>query len=128
VPVVTSDFYPTILAAVGLPLPDNQVQPLDGISVLPLLEGKMTARPKPIGFMAGETVALSDNRYKLVVGGAKGKLESVALYDLVEDLGERKNLAAEKPEIVARMRPALEAWKASVERSATGADYARPLP
>ena len=40
VPVVTSDFYPTILAAVGLPLPANQVQPLDGISVLPLWKAR----------------------------------------------------------------------------------------
>jgi len=128
VPVVTSDFYLTILDATGVPLPANQVQPLDGISVLPLLEGKMAERPQPIGFMAGNAVALSDNRYKLVVSQEKGKggRESVALYDLVEDLGEQKNLAAEQPAIVTKMRSALDAWKASVDRSANGGDYAGP--
>jgi hypothetical protein len=76
----------------------------------------------------GKPIALSDNRYKLVVSREKGKgeRESVALYDLVEDLGERKNLAAEQPTIVAKMRPALDAWRASVDRSANGGDYAGP--
>ncbi len=44
---VTSDMLPTICDLAGAPLPER---PLDGISLRPLVEGKMTARPEPICF------------------------------------------------------------------------------
>lgn len=118
VPVVTSDFYPTILEAAGVPIPKDKPQPLDGISLIPLLEGKMAERPTPIGFMGGKGTALSDNRYKLMVTGKEKHL-----YDLIEDLGETKDLAKEKPEVVARMSKILEDWTASVNKSKAGGDY-----
>ena len=43
------DIYPTLLDIVGVKVP-NQA-PLDGVSLVPLLDGKLTERPKPIGFM-----------------------------------------------------------------------------
>lgn len=45
---VTSDIFPTVLAAAGLPLPDSRV--IDGISLLPLIHGGMDLRPIPLGF------------------------------------------------------------------------------
>ncbi len=45
------------------------------------------------------------------------------LYDLVADAAETKNLAGENPEIVAKMKTALNAWQASVEKSLAGQDY-----
>jgi len=48
VPCCTSDIYPTLLAIVGTK-PERQ-PPLDGISLVPLIEGTMTQRSKPIGF------------------------------------------------------------------------------
>jgi arylsulfatase A-like enzyme len=47
-PCVTSDIYPTVLDIVDVTMP-HQPQ-LDGISLVPLLDGKETKRPKPIGF------------------------------------------------------------------------------
>ena len=49
VPCSTCDIYPTIIDILGLKVP-GQVEPIDGISLAPLLEGRMTERPKPIGF------------------------------------------------------------------------------
>jgi len=118
VPAVTSDFYPTILEAAGVEMPKGKPQPIDGISLMPLLDGKMTERPRPIGFMSGKTAALSDNRYKLLVNG-----QSRQLYDLIEDLGESKDLSTEKPEIVEKMGKVLDEWTASVRKSREGADY-----
>lgn len=121
VPVVTSDFYPTILAAAGLPMPTDKPLPLDGISLLPLLEGKMTERPSPICFMnKPDVTALSDNRYKLAVTKA-GK----QLYDLTTDLGEEHDLSTnkDKSDVVAKLSKALEEWSASVRQSQDGADY-----
>lgn len=45
---VTSDIFPTVLAAAGLPLPEGRV--IDGISLMPLLQGGMALRPAPLGF------------------------------------------------------------------------------
>lgn len=44
---VTSDILPTLCALVNQPLPDR---PLDGVSLLPLIDGKMSERPNPICF------------------------------------------------------------------------------
>jgi len=48
IPCNTSDIYPTLLELVGV-RPKKQ-PPLDGISLVPLLEDKMKVRPKPMGF------------------------------------------------------------------------------
>ncbi len=44
---VTSDMLPTLCELAGAELPDR---PLDGISLVPLIDGEMQSRPKPIGF------------------------------------------------------------------------------
>lgn len=49
---VTSDLLPTLCAIVGRPLPDR---PLDGVDLTPLIDGKMTQRPKPIFFWCYDT-------------------------------------------------------------------------
>jgi len=126
VPVCTSDIYPTIVDLLKIKAPD-QVQPLDGISLVPLLDGQMKERPSPIGFWQGNNglsadsgpAAWSDNRYKLVKP-ARNKYE---LYDLTVDPSEKTDLAAERPEIVNRMKAELESWQQSVLRSCRGEDY-----
>ncbi len=119
VPCVTSDYYPTVLDALGLKA-KGQPEPLDGLSLMPLLEGKMAERPRRIAFQSRDQLALSGNRHKLVsTDGGKTWM----LFDLAADPGERTDLAAEKPKLVAEMRAELEAWSASCERSAAGQDY-----
>jgi arylsulfatase A-like enzyme len=58
---VTSDMLPTLCELAGQPLPKR---PLDGISLKPLLEGKMTTRPTPIGFWNGRARARSPGAAK----------------------------------------------------------------
>jgi arylsulfatase A-like enzyme len=48
---VTTDILPTLCAVTAQALPDR---PLDGVSLLPLFDGKMTERPRPICFWAYE--------------------------------------------------------------------------
>lgn len=136
VPVVTSDIYPTVMDVLKLKVP-NQVKPLDGISLVPILDGQMKERPGPIGFWQtgggfpliedgkrkmstdSGSSAWNDNRYKLVKRGA-GKYE---LYDLTVDLPEKTDIAAQQPEILSRMKVELEQWQQSVLRSCRGEDY-----
>lgn len=134
VPCSTLDMYPTILEATGAAA-KNQVQPLDGASLIPLFEGKMESRPKPIPFWAhaankGGHAVLLDWPYKLhlnpVVGkGGKGeKLPAALLYDVAKDAKETTDLAAKEPDRVARMTAQLREWQESVDKSLSGADYA----
>ncbi len=131
VPAVTSDIYPTIVELLGLASP-GWVEPIDGLSLVPLLDGKMTERPRPIGFWhvspkKGETglakgqgqAAWTDNRHK-IVRLPSGKVE---LYDVVADPAEKQDLAAGKPDLAAKMKSDLEAWQDSVLKSHRGEDY-----
>jgi hypothetical protein len=47
-PANTSDIYPTVLDIVGLEMTDDR--PLDGISLLPVLDDKIEKREQPMGF------------------------------------------------------------------------------
>ncbi|MBE3123471.1 MAG: sulfatase-like hydrolase/transferase [Planctomycetes bacterium] len=124
VPVCTSDIYPTLVDLLGIAVPD-QVRPLDGISLVPLLDGQMKERPRPIGFWAlGFGQAWIDNRHKLV----KPASGDCQLYDLAVDPSEKTDLAARYPEIVSRMRAELEVWQQSVQRSGRGEDYRAKSP
>ena len=51
VPAFSSDLYPTLLAVAGVNQPEKQPI-LDGINLLPILEGKKRSRP-PMGFWHG---------------------------------------------------------------------------
>ena len=120
----TSDIYPTIVDILKIKVP-NQVEPLDGISLVPLLDGRMKERPSPIGFWArGGGLAWNDNRYKLIQRTPdKGVPDKWELYDITVDISEETDLAAEHPEIVNRMKAELENWRQSVLRSSRGEDY-----
>ena len=49
---VTSDIFPTLCELAGRPLPDR---PLDGISLVPVIDGEMRERPSPIFFWSFNT-------------------------------------------------------------------------
>jgi arylsulfatase A-like enzyme len=119
VPVCTSDIYPTVVDLLKITVP-GQVKPLDGISLVPLLDGQMKERPSPIGFWArGGGLAWNDNRYKLIQSTSK----EWELYDIVADPSEKDNLAARYPEILSRMKAEFENWQQSVQKSDRGEDY-----
>ncbi|MFP6904716.1 MAG: sulfatase-like hydrolase/transferase [Verrucomicrobiota bacterium] len=108
-PCVTSDYFPTILDALGLPLPPDRVY--DGISLLPLIRGERDTRGKPIGFLnkGGNEAVWMEDRYKLVVTRKK-----TSLYDIPADAAEKQDLSDTLPEVKARMQAGLESWKSGV--------------
>ncbi|MGF1582063.1 MAG: sulfatase-like hydrolase/transferase [Gemmataceae bacterium] len=130
VPCVTSDYFPTVLAALGKQIPKGR--PFDGINLLPLLDGKMKSRPKPIGFQSGKQAAWNDNRYVLIHNQGKKRNRSdngkvavaeFELYDVVNDPGQTKNIADQHPQIVTRMKKSLQEWVTSCRNSDNGKDY-----
>lgn len=137
-PCVTSDFYPTIRELLGVKA-EKQPEPLDGISLVPLIDGKMKVRPKPIGFWVhggrgGGHTALIDNEFKLHLNPAAGKrgkkgkkkdasAPKVLLYNLQEDTKETTDLAAKEAARTEKMKATLLAWQQSVKNSMAGKDY-----
>ena len=125
IPVNTSDIYPTALGAVDLEL-ENQPEPIDGVSLLPLIEGDMTERPSNIAFETDRhgdltpKLAIIGNRYKLIT-----QLDESPdlLFDIVNDQAEANNIALEQPQVVTEMRRELEQWRASCDASREGRDY-----
>jgi len=115
-PVISTDFYPTMLELAGLPLRPRQH--VDGTSFVPLLEGgKMTRGPiywhyphysNQGGAPAG---AIRQGDWKLIEYFEDGRLE---LYNLRDDLGEQKDLATAMPEKARELQKMLADWRRSV--------------
>ncbi len=118
-PCCTSDYFPTVLDVLGLRM-KNKPEPVDGISLVDLIHDRMKLRPVPIAFQSRKQLSLTDNRYK-IYSSDRGK--TYKLFDLLEDPGEKADLAPEKPRIVAAMRKKLEKWQADCKDSLEGKDY-----
>ncbi|TDJ72369.1 MAG: sulfatase [Planctomycetota bacterium] len=117
-PVISTDFYPTMLAMSGLePMPEQHV---DGLSLVPLLAGSGSLEREDIfwhyphyGNQGGQPGgAIRSGDMKLIEWFEDGRVE---LYDLARDLGEERDLSAERPEEVARLRAKLAAWRDAVD-------------
>jgi arylsulfatase A-like enzyme len=124
-PVIHTDFYPTILQLVGLPL--RPKQHVDGVSLLPLLRGGKI-EPRPLfwhyphyGNQGGEPSSIiHEGDWKLIHYWEDNRDE---LYHLPNDIGEQHDLAANEPERTAKLWAKLRAWLKE-----TGAKMPRPNP
>ncbi|GAB5561644.1 MAG: sulfatase-like hydrolase/transferase [Synoicihabitans sp.] len=108
-PAVTSDYFPTILDVLDIPLPADRK--FDGVSLMPLLDNRERERTAPIGFLnrnATET-AWIEERYKLLIT-KKGE----ALYDIIEDPAESQNLIESHPEVARRLQADSTKWREEV--------------
>lgn len=112
-PVISTDVVPTLMDAAGLdPISDH---PVDGESLVPLLKQTESLKRDAIYFhypnyafhhknRLGSAVRQGD--YKLIKWYDDG---SVELYNLAEDLGEKNDLAKEKPDLAKYLRMKLDA-------------------
>lgn len=64
VPCGTVDIYPTLLEVAGVKIDDQP--PLDGVSLLPLIDGRMVERSKPLGFWVHPTKGISTKSTELL--------------------------------------------------------------
>ena len=108
-PCVTSDYFPTVLDALGVSPPKDRA--FDGISLLPLIRGERNTRGTPIGFLnknGAEAVWMAD-RYKLIKTSKRTQL-----FDIPADPTEKTDLSKKKADVTAKMSAALDTWKAGV--------------
>jgi len=118
-PCCTSDYLPTVLDLLDQEVKTHPHQ-LDGISLLPLIEGTMDSRPKPIGFQSAKQLSLVGNRYKLY---SADEGATWALYDIIGDPGETTDISLSRPEVVRKMKQQLDQWTESCRNSLRGGDY-----
>jgi len=126
-PVISTDFYPTILAATGQALRPHQH--IDGQSLVPILTGG-DSLPRdaiywhyphynrhPQNFPSG---VIRSGNWKLIESFETGEL---SLYNLADDIGETVDLSEKRPAKVAELHAKLRTWRDDV-----GADPMRPNP
>jgi arylsulfatase A-like enzyme len=115
-PVISTDFYPTLLALAGLPLKPSQHR--DGVSLLPLLRGGNLERGplfwhyphySPQG--GAPCGAVREGDWKLIEWYEDNSLE---LFNLRDDLAEQHNLAAANSDKARELQARLAAWRKSV--------------
>ena len=119
VPVISTDFYPTILDLANIKLKPNQH--MDGVSLMPILKSdKGEIEREAIywhyphysnqgGFPGG---AIRINNFKLVERYEDGKTH---LYDLNKDLGELNDIAESHRDKVTTMQKKLHDWYKEVD-------------
>lgn len=117
--VSTIDLFPTLARFTHTPLPDL---PLDGQDISAhLLTPSAPFAPQPFFCMNnGRPVGVIDENWKyLPHGGARNPAQDAPpeLYNLTKDLGEKTNLAAANPDIIARLHVILEAAQSGTRKS-----------
>ena len=127
-PVLISDFLGTFQDYFS----DKEYKKHDSKSFLPIIKGKGVEREYVVSHSFSGEFAIQDKRWKLIISKdsagwshnydintyerltrkqlmdlKKIKLPSIQLYDLKEDIGERKNLYGQYPKVVGRLKKAL---------------------
>ncbi|MCX6858259.1 MAG: sulfatase [Verrucomicrobia bacterium] len=115
--IQSEDYYPTLLE--GLALKPAEGQRFDGTSILPALKGDSLADKAVFQYFPHNpgvpdwlppSVSAHRGDWKLIRifhGGEKGAHRHLLL-NLRDDLGEKNNLAAQKPELVAELDTMIE--------------------
>ncbi len=129
----TVDILPTIAALIDADLPSHKI---DGHDIRQLMMGPEDSRSPydtmPCYYAQDELHAIRDRQWKLILphtyrtlagkpggtGGIPAKYESakveLELYDMKNDREETRNVAAEHPDVVARLSAAADAWRAEL--------------
>ena len=106
------DLLPTLTRLAGVPL--ISTKPLDGQDLSPLLLGGAADRRDRLIFShQNGNVSVRSQQHRLDNSGA--------LFDMVADPEQRRNIAAEQPEMAGKLREAVAAWRRDVFAAAAPA-------
>jgi arylsulfatase A-like enzyme len=127
-PITSVDFLPTLAGLAGGRLPTTQ--PIDGVDIAPLFEGKQIAERslfwhyplylqgigleieipggKSYSWRGFPSTSMRRGKWKLI---EFHESDTVALYDLEKDPGERNDLSQQMPDRTASLRAELDAWQ-----------------
>jgi arylsulfatase A len=130
-----TDILPTLCALAGAPVPTDRT--IDGVSIVPALEGRPLERPipaswaSPAGYSFMPNLAMREGRFVLtawfppraegqrwidyMTTARPGQYE---LYDLRTDVGQREDLASREPKRVEQMAATLAKLWAGIQAEA----------
>ena len=117
--VQSTDFYPTLLHILKLDPEEGQI--FDGTNILPALKGQPFSRSPiftyfphnpPVPDWIPPSISIHHEDWKLIREFHQGENEAhrYRLFDLSTDIGETKNLATKKPELVKELNAKIEAF------------------
>jgi arylsulfatase A-like enzyme len=131
IPVTNLDFYPTILEVAGISKPAKKV--LDGQSILPIIVENETLEERPLywhfpiylqAYVKNDTTT-QDPLFRTRPGSAirfgDWKLiqyfenMDIELYNIRQDIGEKKNLVTSNPEKAKELLGMLEKWRLATD-------------
>ncbi|MBT5830963.1 MAG: sulfatase-like hydrolase/transferase [Candidatus Latescibacteria bacterium] len=119
----TIDFYATMAAAAGKPLPDR----CDGKDLVPYLKGDKQGDVHEYIFWHNADPTDAPRRNLYAVRWKDWRLikqpDGWALFDLIKDPRETKDLAGKLPDVVASMRKQYDAFVATLPPLKPSADY-----
>lgn len=121
-PIITYDFYPTILAATGAAGDAAHSKRVEGESLLPVLKdpaGSELSRdaiywhyPHYHAGGSGPYGAIRKGDWKLI---ERFEDQSLELFNLANDLGEQHNLAEKQPDQAAALLAELRGWRKAID-------------
>ncbi|WP_179338478.1 arylsulfatase [Winogradskyella ludwigii] len=108
------DLYKTFTELAGAKLPED-IQPLEGLSLLPLLENTTTTWKDRLMFThcgRWKTGMVNEAKYtKMAIRSQQWRfVNNKELYDVISDPGERENVAAQNPDVITKFEQPYNEW------------------
>ncbi len=110
-PLLSCDFFTMALKLAGAAMPTDRV--IDGRDPTTALAGEAPSPHRSLFFQFRKMSAVRSGQYKLL---RTNKNQPFKLFDLANDLGETKDIAAEHPAVVAKLQHEFEQWAARVRQ------------
>ncbi len=115
-PIMTIDYYPTLLEITGAAGDSAHNRSVDGVSITALLKAPTSRLERRLFWHYphyhaggdGPYSAVRDDQYRLIEFHEDG---SVRLYDLNKDIGETRDLSSKLPDETASLQAALDEWR-----------------
>ncbi|MCX7826130.1 MAG: sulfatase-like hydrolase/transferase [Verrucomicrobiae bacterium] len=102
------EVLPTLAAAAGAKLPEGVK--LDGFDMLPVLRGEKQSPRTEMFWQRRSDKAAHVGQWKWIESAKGG-----GLFDLSTDIGETRDLSAEKPDVLARLKARFDAWRKEMD-------------
>ncbi len=118
----TLDLLPTLAKLAGAEPSDDRV--IDGMDIRELILNPTTTKTPREEFFyfstRGDLQAVRSGKWKLRIASRPRRKEPAKpeLYNLREDISEKKNLADEHPEVVKKLQAKMEAFEAEIKKNA----------
>lgn len=118
-PIMTIDFYPTILSLANATGDNTHNSDIDGVSLVPLLRNSNSVLGRDLFWHYPHYHAGGDSPYSAVRSGDWRLIhfhedDSLRLYDLKQDLSEKTDQSKLMPKKTEELREKLFAWRAEV--------------